>query len=977
MPLHAYWSQPRTSHRQSGGKRPADQVIKMLLVLIVIGVAVFLRTYRLDTLPPGLFYDEASNGLDVLDILNGKLSIFFERNYGREPLFIYFQAFSAYLLGPNPFALRLTSAVVGVVTIVAIYVAAKRWFGYRVGLISMTLMTVSFWHVDLSRIGFRAITAPLFLILSLLTLEQALQSRRRRYFLLSGVILGILHYTYISARLSVPLILAILLVQFALDRQILRGQVPSLALFFAAAFITVLPLGAYFWSHPSVFLERVELVSLAGNLPATAVKVPTFEENLLANAGMFFLAGDSNWRHNLSGRPVFDPVLGALFLVGIGWALLNVHRKRGPNRLEDQTEPSLGGRRVTHLLPIWLILWLIVMMIPGIMSLESPNYLRLVGTAPAVFILAALGVVGVWEAISQRFGRSARIAVGLSISILIAWEGHATFDAYFDNWAKQSQVYWSFDTNLAEAAQFLNKLDRGKTEHSLVYFYVDRFPTIKFLANQYADGNWLREDTSFVPIPDSSERDAYYVIAHSAVPGVLPHHFPDIPIFAQPLAPNEAPAFTVYRVPAATIGSLLRPQRSLGIKFGSLIELLGASDDGAASSSGYMAGKSYYVSLLWRMLDDNSNQYSLFVHSVDEKGHIWSQQDAIGFSQGGWRKGDLIYSRHEIIVPADVPAIPAKLVVGATVKKTGERLKPATNDPGNLVKLGDIDFVRGPATQPISSTAVLPLSGKELLPGLEVLRGDIGEATVGAGETLNVEITWRLARQLKVEPIIEVRLTDGRDKIFSRQRGAPGYGHFPFSKWGEGDIVRDPRAMTLTGVVPAGAAHVIVAALSPDTGLPLGEIDLGFVTVADRARDFAAPAPQQRLNASFGDQIALLGYDLSSDSVSVGGSVKLTLYWQAITTPTGNYTVFTHLLDSTNVVVGQQDNVPQKGTYPTPGWAPKEVVKDEYELFLKEKPATAEITLEAGLYEPGSGLRLQVDGTNENRAILGKIRVGN
>ncbi|MDO8673830.1 MAG: glycosyltransferase family 39 protein, partial [Dehalococcoidia bacterium] len=158
MPLHAYSSHLRASDRRSEEEHPSSRVIRLLLVLILFALALFLRTYRLHSLPPGLFFDEASNGLDVLDILNGKLSVFFERNYGREPLFIYLQALSSYLLGPNPFALRLTSAVVGVVTTLATFFAARRWFGYRAGLLSMALMTVSLWHVDLSRIGFRTIT---------------------------------------------------------------------------------------------------------------------------------------------------------------------------------------------------------------------------------------------------------------------------------------------------------------------------------------------------------------------------------------------------------------------------------------------------------------------------------------------------------------------------------------------------------------------------------------------------------------------------------------------------------------------------------------------------------------------------------------------------------------------------------------------------------------------------------------------------
>ena len=46
---------------------------------------------------------------------------FFERDYGREPLFILFRGRISALLGAAPFALRLTSAVVGALTMPAVY----------------------------------------------------------------------------------------------------------------------------------------------------------------------------------------------------------------------------------------------------------------------------------------------------------------------------------------------------------------------------------------------------------------------------------------------------------------------------------------------------------------------------------------------------------------------------------------------------------------------------------------------------------------------------------------------------------------------------------------------------------------------------------------------------------------------------------------------------------------------------------------
>jgi hypothetical protein len=95
--------------------------LELVLILALTTLAFAVRVYRLPDIPPGLHSDEAANGVDVLDILGGHNSIFFERNSGREPLFIYLQAVAVGLFGTTSLALRLTSAIIGALTIPAIY----------------------------------------------------------------------------------------------------------------------------------------------------------------------------------------------------------------------------------------------------------------------------------------------------------------------------------------------------------------------------------------------------------------------------------------------------------------------------------------------------------------------------------------------------------------------------------------------------------------------------------------------------------------------------------------------------------------------------------------------------------------------------------------------------------------------------------------------------------------------------------------
>ena len=53
--------------------------LELAIILALTAVALGVRLYRLPEIPIGLYSDEAANGVDALDILNGQHAIFFER----------------------------------------------------------------------------------------------------------------------------------------------------------------------------------------------------------------------------------------------------------------------------------------------------------------------------------------------------------------------------------------------------------------------------------------------------------------------------------------------------------------------------------------------------------------------------------------------------------------------------------------------------------------------------------------------------------------------------------------------------------------------------------------------------------------------------------------------------------------------------------------------------------------------------------
>jgi hypothetical protein len=139
-------------------------------------------------------------------------------------------------------------------------------------------------------------------------------------------------------------------------------------------------------------------------------------------------------------------------------------------------------------------------------------------------------------------------------------------------------------------------------------------------------------------------------------------------------------------------------------------------------------------------------------------------------------------------------------------------------------------------------------------------------------------------------------------------------------------------------------------------------------------RSFETPFLKHSIDATFGEQIQLLGYDLKKEKDDSGSLVHLALHWSALTRPQTSYTVFAQLLDPSGQVRAQADSVPQSGGYPTIWWLPGEVVADEISLKLPaDAPLDVSYRLIVGLYDATTGTRLPVAGTNAGYVELTTI----
>src|SRR5260221_14138646 len=98
---------------------------RLVIILLILLAALFLRLYKIDTNPPGLTPDEASLGYNAYSILKtgrdeyGTLLPVIFKSFGdyKPGLYVYLAVPAVATFGLNETAVRLPSVIAGVFTV--------------------------------------------------------------------------------------------------------------------------------------------------------------------------------------------------------------------------------------------------------------------------------------------------------------------------------------------------------------------------------------------------------------------------------------------------------------------------------------------------------------------------------------------------------------------------------------------------------------------------------------------------------------------------------------------------------------------------------------------------------------------------------------------------------------------------------------------------------------------------------------------
>jgi hypothetical protein len=262
--------------------------------------------------------------------------------------------------------------------------------------------------------------------------------------------------------------------------------------------------------------------------------------------------------------------------------------------------------------------------------------------------------------------------------------------------------------------------------------------------------------------------------------------------------------------------------------------------------------------------------------------------------------------------------------------------------------------------------------------------------SVTAGERVNVALCWEAVRPMDQDYTLFIHLL-GRDNLRIGERTTyPGQGRFPTTLWPVGSAFCDSYWVDVALWAPTPELYTLEVGLYDAKtgrrlpaqnayGQPAEPPVVGVVRVVPAT---PPPGPEHTLSYDLGAQIALVGYassagliNMDSSTLRASDTLTLTLYWEALQEPQGDYKVFVHLLDETGALVAQDDTPPRGGSYPTWAWQPGDLVPDLHQVTLPPERSPGPYHWLVGMYHPDTLERLPVIGP-EGPLPNGAIRLG-
>lgn len=444
------WQKPTISWQTVWGASRWQLAALLLLLLI----ALFLRVWRLSSIPFVLGGDEASQGLEAVRVLDGTLRNPLATGWlGVPTMSFFFNSSTIWLFGRTILGLRLPWALIGTANVLVAFLLVRRLMGSGLAWLTAVFLATYHYHIHFSRLGSNQIADPLFLSLALWLLYRALDGEQRRDWALVGLVTGFAFYFYAGARLTPVIVIAVLGYLFLQQPRTFWQRHQGGILVMVATFLFVAaPMLQYANRFPGEFNARINQVGIiqSGWLwREVEVRqqgiIPILWDQFQRAALAFNYYPDRTVWYRLS-EPLLDPFFGALFLLGLLYGTLRLLQKA-------------PGRQIAPMVAWW---WGGVLL-GGMLTESPPSSQRLITLAvPACFLVA----LALWQLVQLTQDALGSVPVPWVLAVGAVAFASYSLTTYFVEYTPQ-RLYGGHHAELAtELAPQLNEL---KSDHRFYF----------------------------------------------------------------------------------------------------------------------------------------------------------------------------------------------------------------------------------------------------------------------------------------------------------------------------------------------------------------------------------------------------------------------------------------------------------------------------------------------------------------------------
>jgi 4-amino-4-deoxy-L-arabinose transferase-like glycosyltransferase len=348
----------------------------------------------------------------------------------------------------------------GVLTVLGMILLGEELLGSRrAGLIAGFLTATSFWAINFSRIGFRAIMLPFVLVFTIYFLIRGIQKKKIWDYVVAGLFFGLGLHTYIAFRIA-PIILVVLLLAFIISRRkFFQTHWKEIVAFTITTVIVALPMFVVFGVHTEYFSGRTNEVSVLNPAVNQGHLIGTLGKTFWLSMSKYVYMGDQNWRHNLPPWPEIFPTISIFFLAGLFYFIYEFFYLLWKRVCK--------GIRSDRLILVSLLLaWFFAMLLPEAISAEGlPHALRSIGTMPVALLLATFSIEAVFKWFERPKWKKYKTEIWTLLIVLIVGTGIWTTRMYFVDWGGSKDVHGAFTEKYLNMSRYINGLPSGMQKY--------------------------------------------------------------------------------------------------------------------------------------------------------------------------------------------------------------------------------------------------------------------------------------------------------------------------------------------------------------------------------------------------------------------------------------------------------------------------------------------------------------------------------